>query len=823
MHDLPIHQVLPALLSALEKHNRILLEAPPGAGKTTVVPLALLATPWLKQQKILLLEPRRIAARSAAFYMAGQLHEQPGVRVGYRIRFENCVGQATRIEVLTEGILTRMLQDDPGLEGVGCIIFDEFHERHLHADLALALTLDAQSSLRPDLRVLVMSATLDGERLASWLGATRVQSEGRSFPVQVEYRLPAREQALELSVARGVREALNWGAGDVLVFLPGRREIERAARALADLPSHIELHALHGELKLDAQAAALAAAQPGQRKVILATNVAESSLTLPGVRAVVDSGLAREAKFDPNTGFSKLELVMVSQASANQRTGRAGRLGPGLSLRLWSETRRLDPHTKAELLKVDLAPLALEIAAWGSADLRFLDPPPPAVLRQAQDLLVSLGALDTQLRLTGVGKRMLKIGAHPRLGNMLVRANKGVDLALACDLLALIEARDPFKGEERWREDWQARWHALTAFRARRAHAADAAALAGIDHAARQWRRRLAAPEPPSSVSAHHLGDLLLHAFSDRVAYSRPETPNRYALSNGRGAQLGNDSPLRGERWLVISELDGQGADARIRRAAPFDEALLKREYPERFVSRIEQLFEPSERAVKATQVERFDQLILSSRNVAPVDAEAELLGGIRGLGLTVLPWSEKLEQWRARVLCLNQWLPDLQLPDVGDSALLASLEFWLAPHISKATRLSHISSEALSQALRSALNYAQTQLVETMAPSSLTVPSGITHTLSYQIDGPPVLSVKLQELFGLAETPVVARGSVPVVLQLLSPGRQPIQVTRDLKNFWNSTYVEVRKELKGRYPRHPWPEDPWNAPATHRAKPRGT
>ena len=827
MTTLPIHDALPELLSALVESNRVVLEAPPGAGKTTVVPLALLDQPWLAGKKILMLEPRRIAARSAAMYMAQSLGEPIAGTVGYRIRFENQVSARTRVEVITEGILTRLLQADPSLDDVGVVIFDEFHERHLQSDLALALCLDAQSILRADLRILLMSATLDGERLSEFLQAKRISSAGRSFPVDIRHEAPQREEALERSVARGVHSALSVIDGDVLVFLPGRREIERCARLLSDLPAHVEVHALHGELSVDAQAAAMRAAPAGRRKVVLATNVAESSVTLPGVRAVVDSGLAREPKFDPNSGFSTLSEVWISQSSATQRAGRAGRVAPGIAIRLWSPSRRLELNTRAEILRADLTPLALELAAWGSSDLRFLDAPPSGVLAASQALLQNLGALDNKGALSSIGKRCLQLGTHPRLANMVVRAQSSRDgnaLALACDLIALLESRDVFKGEERFREDWNSRWRALNAFRTGHPHGADARALASIDQAARQWAKRLGVRERSKDISSHALGDVLLHAFPDRVAKVRADAACRFGLSNGRGGEIASDSPLRGERWLIVSELHGTGADARIRRAAPFDEALLATHYAERMVQTLEQKFEPSEGIVKARLIERFDQLVLSDKTVPAKDAVPALCEGIRSLGLQCLPWSEHQRQWLGRAQRLRQWLPAAQdFPDLSEAQLAQTLEHWLGPYLQGKSRLSHINAELLGQALHSLLSYSEQQLLEQQAPKSLCVPSGMHREIRYDDPQGPVLAVKLQELFGLAETPRIAQGRIPIILHLLSPGGKPVQVTKDLKSFWNSTYAEVRKELKGRYPRHPWPEDPWNAQATHRAKPRGT
>lgn len=812
--------------AALVACSRVVLEAPPGAGKTTQVPLALLAAPWLKGQKILMLEPRRIAARAAAMFMAGALGEAPGQTVGYRIRFEARVGPATRIEVVTEGILARLIQDDPTLEGIGCVIFDEFHERHLATDLGLALALDAQSELRPDLRILLMSATLDGDRLAAWLDAQRVVSAGRSHPVKVEYLAAKREERLEQHLARGIEQALGASEGDVLAFLPGRREIDQGAQVLAQrVAANVDIVMLHGELGIEAQAAALEPAAPGRRKVVLATNVAESSLTLPGVRAVVDTGLAREPRFDPNAGFTSLETVQVSTASAVQRAGRAGRLGPGYALRLWSQEKRLESERRAEITDADLAPLVLELAAWGGANLRFLDPPPVGHLAQARELLVSLGAIDGDGRINAHGRALISIGTHPRLANLVVHGRRDPAAGLIPELLALLEARDPLVGEERFSEDWRTRIDVLLAWRARRpVGGASVGALRAIDFAAREWRRRLRLPEAPASPSRHAVGDLLIHAFPDRIAYA--EKSERYQLAGGRGAALRLGSGLTGEPWLAVSDLDGSVADARIRRAAPFDPDLLEKHYPERFQTMRELKYDAATQAAQQRVERRFGAILLSRRVEPTKDPEAvraALIGGVRALGLHVLPWTEAHTRWRARVQWLAEALPEAGLPDWSDAGLLANAEAWLGHALDGVTRLSQIRADRLGEALLGQLDWPQRQLVETEAPDALTVPSGMSRRLEYPSGSPPTLSVKLQELFGLADTPRIARGRVPVTLHLLSPGGQPMQVTQDLKGFWDRTYPEVRKELKGRYPKHPWPEDPWTATPTHRAKPRRT
>ena len=830
--DFPISPLLPAIRDSLATHPRLVLEAPPGAGKTTQVPLALLDAPWLQGRRILMLEPRRVAARSAAAFMARQLGEEAGGTVGYRIRFESRVSARTRIEVVTEGILTRLIQDDPLLEGVGALLFDEFHERHLSADLGLALALDVQAQLREDLRLVVMSATLDGERLARFLDAPRLSSEGRSFPVEVSHFPARRDESLEAQARRAVEQALAQHPGDVLVFLPGQREIARVGAALdaASLPAGVEVLALHGELPVEQQSKVLQPAPDGRRRVVLATNVAESSVTLPGVRVVIDSGLAREPRFDPVSGFSRLDAVPISQASADQRAGRAGRVAPGVAWRLWPQSQRLEAQRRPEMAQVELAGLALELAAWGSDALRFVDPPPPGALASARELLQRLGALDGGA-ITALGRRMLELGTHPRLAAMLSAAPDDRARALAADLAALLEARDPLRS----RSDALAeRWRALAAFRSGRMPAdASRSALAAIDAAARQWRRRLRCEAaPPAQIEAHELGDLLAHAFPDRIAARHPADPLRYQLANGRMARLFEDSAVRGEPWLVATELRFEPrGDALLLRAAPVDEARLRADFPDRFVEEEGAVWDTQRRALVARRESRFDRIVLDSRpagRVDPAQAAQALADAVRELGLEALPWTEGLRQWQARVACLRSWMPELGLPDVTDEALLASVDAWLRPAFAGKTRLDALSGQELGEALKSPLDWNLRQQVDRLAPVRIAVPSGMDRPIEYALepDGsprPPVLAVKLQELFGLADTPRIADGRVPLLLHLLSPGGKPLQVTGDLRSFWDNTYPEVRKEMKGRYPKHPWPDDPWSATATHRAKPRGT
>jgi ATP-dependent helicase HrpB len=837
-NEFPIASLLPGIRASLIAHPRLVLEAPPGAGKTTQVPLALLDADWLQGRKVVLLEPRRVAARAAAGFMAKQLGEALGESVGYRIRFENKVTAKTRIEVVTEGILTRMLQDDPLLEGVGAILFDEFHERHLAGDLGLALALDVQAGLREDLRIVVMSATLDGEKLASFLDAPRLSSAGRSFPVAVAHFPARREEAIEQQAKRAIEHALATHPGDVLAFLPGQREIARLETALAGRqPMHraatvgeVEVLALHGELPIEQQARVLQPGSDGRRRVVLATNVAESSVTLPGVRVVIDSGLAREPRFDPNSGFARLDVVSISQASAEQRAGRAGRVAEGWAYRLWPQSQRLEPQRRPEIAQVELASLALELAAWGSDALRFVDAPPPGAMAAARDLLLRLDALDAGHAITACGRRMLALGTHPRLAAMLLASNEPSRIALACDLAALIEARDPLRA----RSDALAeRRQALAAFRNGGVGAdGHRSALAAIDAASKQWRRRLRCDAaPPTAVPAHALGDLLAHAFPDRIAKQHPQDTKRYQFANGRMARLFDDSALYGEPWIVASELRFEAKDALLLRGAPVDEAYLRQAFAAHFRDGDEMRWDAERRALVGERIARFDGIVLSSKSAGRVDpalAVQALTDAVRELGIDALPWSEALSQWRVRVQCLRAWMPELPLPDLSDAALLASLDVWLKPAFAGKTRLDALDGTGLAEALKSGVDWSLRQRIEQLAPTRIVVPSGLERRVEYLLDGhgapaSPVLAVKLQELFGLAETPRVADGRIALTVHLLSPAGRPLQVTQDLRGFWERTYPEVKKEMKGRYPKHPWPDDPWNAVATHRAKPSGS
>ncbi|KFN50749.1 ATP-dependent helicase HrpB [Arenimonas composti] len=835
MTQFPIAALLPKVLDSLATHSRLVLEAPPGAGKTTQVPLALLDAAWRGDGRILMLEPRRVAARAAAGFMARQLGEPVGETVGYRIRFEAKVSARTRVEVVTEGILSRMIQDDPLLDGVAAVIFDEFHERHLSGDLGLALALDVQAQLREDLRLVVMSATLDGERLASFLDAARLSSAGRSFPVEIAHFAGRRDEAATVQLRRCIEHALSSHPGDLLAFLPGQREIAEASAQLQERlqssageggqPADVVVLPLHGELPVEAQQAALQPDPQGRRRIVLATNVAESSVTLPGVRVVIDSGLAREPRYDPNSGFSRLETVAISQASADQRAGRAGRVAEGWAYRLWPASLRLEPNRTPEIAQVELAGLALELAAWGSRDLRFPDPPPAGALAAADELLRRLGALDRDGRITAFGRRLLALGTHPRLAAMLCAPRAPADVALAGDLAALLEARDPLRERS---DGLAARWQALAAFRAGRAPGhAHRGALAAIDQAAKQWRRRLRCDAaPPVDVPAHRLGDLLAHAFPDRIARQHPGDPRRYQLANGRMARIHDDSAVFGEPWIVAVELRFEAKDSLVMRAAPVDEAVLERDFAAGWFEGDVVRWDPQARGLVARRERRFERIVVDSRPAGrpdPAAAAQALTDAVGELGLASLPWTEALQQWRERVRCLRDWMPELGLPDFSDDALLAARDTWLKPAFAGKTRLDALSEEEFGDALRSLLDWSLRQQLDRLAPRRIAVPSGLERGIDYRHGAAPVLAVKLQELFGLADTPRIADGRVPLTLHLLSPGGKPLQVTADLRSFWSNTYPEVRREMKGRYPRHPWPEDPWTAVATHRAKPRGT
>lgn len=843
MNDLPIDALLPALRDALSTRHEVVLEAPPGAGKTTRVPLALLDAPWLDGQKILMLEPRRLAARAAAERLASELGERVGETVGYRIRLDSKVGPNTRIEVVTEGILARRLQDDPALDGVGLVIFDEFHERSLDADLALALTLNGRAMFRAadsgeaPLKVLLMSATLEGERLSALLGdAPVLRSEGRMFPVDIRWGAPFQPgEWIEPRVVQTVQQALVDEPGSLLVFLPGQGEIRRVAEQLGEALAgrdDILLCPLHGELELSAQRAAIEPAPAGKRKVVLATNIAETSLTIDGVRVVVDAGLARVPRFDPASGMTRLDTQRISRASATQRAGRAGRLEPGACYRLWSQAQheQLSAYSSAEILQADLSWLALQLLRWGVApqELSWLDVPPPAAYAQALDLLGRLGALDERGALNAHGQAMAELPSHPRIAHLLLRGQALGLGALACDLAALLSERDILRGGG---ADLHSRLTLLSG-ESRAARSAQG----GVQRArqlAKQFHGMIKNRPVTQAVSdpkhPRWLGCLLAFAYPDRIAQQRRAGGADYRLANGRAAQFGEADALMKHEWLVVADLGSrQGQrEERIYLAADLDPALFASELAEQ-VQTLEVLdWDEREGALRAELQRKVGELVLERQALATLDEQARcraLVGLVRRKGLELLPWTPELRQWQARVALLReldmQQQGQSEWPDLSDAELLASLDQWLTPFLSKVNRLSHFAGLDLPSILQTLLPWPLPQRLDELAPRALSVPSGSRIAIDYT-ENPPVLAVRLQELFGLAATPRIAGGRLGLKLHLLSPARRPVQVTQDLASFWANTYLEVKKDLKGRYPKHYWPDDPLIAEPTARIKPR--
>jgi ATP-dependent helicase HrpB len=831
---LPVHEILPELRERLCNGRNVVLVAPPGAGKSTLVPLALLQEPWAKGQKILLLEPRRLAARAVATRMAATLGERPGDTVGWRMRLDTRVGPRTRLEVVTEGILTRMLQHDPALEGVAAVVFDEFHERSLNADLGLVLCREAQESLGLPLKLVVMSATLDAAAVARVLGdAPVVEARGRSYPVEVHYLgrglppLPGQRTLAPRDIERlaaQVRQVLDATDGDALVFLPGAPEIHRLRAQLEGQGTRdVVVHALHGEMRIESQQEVLEPDPRGRRKVILSTNIAETSLTIEGVQVVIDSGLARRSLFDPGTGMERLVTVRISQASAAQRAGRAGRTAPGSAWRLWGEGAQatLAPQTPPEILTSDLAPLALELARWGARDvgaMPWMDPPPAASLAQARELLRRLEAIDATGAITSTGSEMLLTGLHPRLAHMLVRA-RGTPLApLAANLAALLSERDLLR--EARDPDVRTRLELLRGD------------VPGAERGALMRVRELAKRLAPGRVDGAQDADaglVLAWAYPDRVAQLRPGSGGaagqRYLLANGRGAVLEGASTLTGSQYLVALDLDdADAAEARIRLAAPLTLAQLQSALGAQVTQGIETDTDPRTGAPRARQVRRLEALVLEERRVEldPAERRAALLEQVRRGGIDVLPWGEAGRRLRARLAFTQAHRGQaLDLPASDEATLLAELPQWLEPCLDGITRLEQLDSGQLTEALLSRYSWAQRRLLDEFAPSHITVPTGSRIPVDYEDDNAPCIEVRMQEVFGLADTPRIAGGRVPVTLKLLSPARRPMQITRDLAGFWHGSYAEVRKDMRGRYPRHYWPENPLEAEPVRGTRPR--
>ena len=813
--DLPVNEVLPELMASLATQPNAVLIAPPGAGKTTLVPLALLDAAWAKSGRILLLEPRRLAARAAARRMAALLGEEVGDTIGYAMRMDSRQSARTRILIVTEGILARMILDDPELPGISAILFDEFHERSLDGDFGLALALDVQSALRPELRLLVMSATLDGGRVAGLLSdAPLLRSEGRSFPVDLRYDERPGTVTVEDAVAKSIRDALVAESGSVLAFLPGQREIERTAERLAGrVGADVDVVPLYGNLDGKAQDAAISPAPEGRRKVVLATSIAETSITIDGVRVVVDSGLSRLPKYEPATGITRLETVRVSKASADQRAGRAGRTQPGVAIRLWraEQTAALPAFAPPEILEADLSGLLLDCAAFGVSDparLSFLDPPPLPALNEARALLTTLGAIDSTGRITASGRAMRRLALPVRLAHMVSQAATSGEAVNAAMLAVLVTERG-LGGDS---ADLERRLLRFASERSPRATAARQLA----ERLARQVDGNTASPSTSGAA-----GPLLIHAWPDRVAMARGER-GRFVLSNGRGAMLDAADPLAAEKFLVVADLQGKAQNARIVSAAAVSEADVRAALGGRIERRKETLFDLEKRAVRIRETERLGAILLGERLLpAPTGADADraVIDAARAHGLALLPWNAETERLRHRLGWLHRGL-GAPWPDMSDDALIASLDDWLLPFLSGAASVARIDPGALHSGLMSLVPHNLQRKISNLAPTHYDAPSGSSVPIRY--DGEtPVLGIRVQELFGLSQHPSIAGGAVPLTLELLSPAHRPIQTTRDLPGFWRGSWADVRADMRGRYPKHVWPDNPLAATATSRAKPR--
>jgi ATP-dependent helicase HrpB len=811
---LPIDAALPDLTAALRGNTAAVLVAPPGAGKTTRVPLVLAREDWAqKARRILVLEPRRLAARAAADRMAQTLGERVGDTVGLRVRFGSKISSRTRIEIITEGVFTRLILDDPMLDGVAAVIFDEFHERSLDADLGLALARDVQQGLREDLRILVMSATIDGARIAKLLGdAPVIASEGRAFPVETRYA--GRDaRPIEPQVADTIMRAMRADTGSLLAFLPGAAEIRRTKALLESRaePS-TDVVALYGALTGDEQDRAIAPAPPGRRKVVLATSIAETSITIEGVRIVVDSGLARVPRYEPDVGVTRLETVRVSRAAADQRRGRAGRIEPGVCYRLWDEpqTAALEPFARPEILAADLSSFALDLAAWGGGpdQLAFLDPPPKAALAEAKALLSELGAIDGDGRITAEGKLLRRLPLPPRLARMVVDAGAEGDALPAAEIATLIGERG-LGGDD---VDLRERLNALRRDRSPRGREARAMA--------QRWAE---IPPSPQGAGESSVGALLALAYPERIAKNRGGGSGAFLLVNGRGANIDPASPLAREPFLAVAELAGTAAQGRILSAAPITLAEIEARFSDHIEAREEIVFDAASASLRGRRSRRLGAIALSDQPtpvVANDDTAQKLATGIAGLGMQRLPWTRSLQQWRDRVMFLRTSEGE-EWPDLSDTALAQSVNAWLAPALAAKTTLGDITADELNTAVRALLPWPLQRRLDAEAPTHFAAPTGSQVPIDYEAEGGPKIAIRVQELFGLDRHPAIAGGKVPLLIELLSPAHRPVQMTRDLPGFWRGSYAAVRAEMRGRYPKHPWPDDPIAAPATRRAKPR--
>lgn len=818
--DLPVVDIISEVQEQLSSNNSLVVNAPPGAGKSTLLPLALINEPWLEGKKILMLEPRRLAARTIAERMSYFLDEPVGQTVGFRIRFENRTSAATKIEVLTEGILTRMIQSDNALENVGLVIFDEFHERSIHADVALALCREAQQVLRPDLRIMIMSATLNMPQLTALLNAPAAVSKGRQYPIDIQYVGDTDESLISSLTARAIISATKKHDGDVLVFLPGQREIHNTGDILKTELHGFAIHNLYGALPQRQQMAAIMPDRDGRRKVVLATSIAETSLTIEGIKIVVDSGFGRTSKFDPNSGLSRLETVRISRDSADQRAGRAGRLSPGVCYRMWSKVthQRLTDHIVPEIMEADLASLVLDMSQWGIVDIQqmtWLTPPPKGPLMQATDLLHQLEAMEDG-RITTHGKRMLKLPCHPRIAHMLLLAEADNQLELATDIAALLEEKDPLGRE--MGIDLNTR---IDALRVHRRENRDGRKLARIEKIAKQYRSLFDIQSDDSAVDPYETGILLTHAYPERIAFARPGNNAQFQLSNGRYAMAGHREDLAAEPWLAISHIDARDGMGKIFMASPLNPRDLAPLAKEKEVI----TWDSEDGGLVANLNLCIGNIVLKSTPLPDPDPShlvAAIIDAIKKEGEQLLDFNEEVQQWQNRVISLRRWNPTQAWPEVSTSSLLLTSTEWLSPYLANVRKPEDLKKINLKDVLQHSLTFEQQKLLNKIAPTHLAVPSGSKIKLQYRDNGEvPVLAVRIQEVFGLSETPTVNGGTKGVLMHLLSPGYKPVQITSDLKSFWASTYFEVKKELKRRYPKHVWPDNPSEEPATRFAKRR--
>ncbi len=825
-NPLPIDSAMPALCASLAGHNAAVLVAPPGAGKTTRVPLALAAEDWAKNQKIIVLEPRRLAARSAAERMASSLGEKVGDTVGLRVRLQSRIGPRTRIEVVTEGVFARMILADPSLDGIAAVLFDEYHERSLDADLGLALALDAQAGLREDLRILVMSATLDGARVGRLLNdAPLIESEGRTWPVETRYRSRDARAPIEDDVTRVVLDALHTDKGSILVFLPGQREIVRVAERLRERisDSTFDIAPLYGAMDRAAQDLAVTPTRPGRRKIVLATSIAETSLTIEGIGVVVDSGLSRIPRYEPDIGLTRLETVRVSRAAADQRRGRAGRTGPGVCYRMWEEaaTGAMEAYAKPEILSADLSPMLLDLAQWGVRDpstLAWLDPPPGPAVNEARKLLMGLDALDEEGAITQTGRAIRALALPPRLARMVIEAAKTGNARLAAEIAAVLVERglggvaaDVSERVDRFRRERSER----------------AASMRNLADSWATSAKREINVAHDRNINVNESGGLLALAYPDRIAKARGK-PGEFLMVNGRAAALEAHERLARESWLSIAEIAGRAGGARILAAAPISLDEIEKIAAHAIETRDETTFDRTSAALKSRRIRRLGALVLNEQplGIAGPGAARVLAEGIAALGIERLPWSKAQKQFRDRIMFLhkaNERAQDNPWPDLSTQMLAETAVEWLSPFIEGRSSMNTITAEDLDDGLKTLVPWELSRKLEDEAPTHFEAPTGSHIALDYEAEGGPVLAIRVQELFGLSIHPSIAGGRVPLTLHLLSPAHRPIQITRDLPGFWKGSWSGVKTEMKGRYPRHVWPDDPAAAQATARAKPRGT